>query len=527
MKKILLLQIVIFSSTIILFAQNQIDAIRYSEQFYQASAKSIAMGNSLSAVGADMSVLATNPAGMAVYKKSHFEITPAFVMSNTDGTYNNGLTRNEQSYGFKVTNFGWVGVIRMEDSDWKQISFGISYNRLNDFTQEVVVNGTNSAGSILDYFVYNANSPHNDVYGDRYSSYREALAWDTYLLEQDENGEYYNFVVDEGAYGEYQRKQIIRSGGAGEWDFSIAANFNDVFYMGGTFGLRSIDFEQNTTYTENDFTAVFRPSVDDPNEMLQVNPEELVFKENLKTKGGGFNFKFGMLFQPVKFMRFGAAIHSASFLNFADTYNTSIYARYPTSDSNGDYDYYFDSEPGNFDWKLTSPFRANAGLTFIFESYKVGEFYTAPAILSFEYEYVDYSNMNLKEYYSGDYTFDNENEIIKNQFGESHNLRAGLELNFGIFKIRGGYALYSSSYTGATDLLDNARFVYSGGIGFGSKNAYVDLAYSYSQNPETIYLYDATTNYPNNPIGSQYASEPTADLIRNSHFATATFGFRF
>ena len=530
-KKTILLPMIILLGTVGLFAQNQIDAIRYSELFYQSSAKAISMGNSLSAVGADMSVLATNPAGLAVYKSTHFEITPGFVVSNTDGTINNanGISdnsmRSEQAYGFKIANFGWTGVFKKDDDNWKQISFGIAYNRLNNFTQESVVNGKNTSGSIIDYFVYNANSPHSDDYGDRYSSYREALAWDAYLLEKD-GDEYYNFVTDEGTYGETQRKQILTKGGAGEWDFSFAANYRDIIYLGGTVGLQNINFEQKTTYTENEFTDVFRESNSTPGDMIQVDPEELIFKQTLTTKGSGFNFKFGMLFQPVKFVRFGAAIHSATFLDFADTYNTSMYARYPTADDNGDYDYYVDSDPGAFDWRLTTPFHANAGLAFILEPYQIGKFYTVPMTLSFDYEYTDYSNMRLKSYYSGDYDFDGENEAIKNQFGTGHNLHAGAELNFGVLKVRGGYALYSNPYETA-DLFDNARFVYSGGIGLGSENAYVDFAYSYTQTNETNYLYNATPNYPNNPIGSQYAAEPTANLVNTKHFAVITFGLRF
>ncbi len=522
-KKIVLLPIIIFLGVVVLFAQNQTDAIRYSELFYQGSAKSVAMGSSLSAVGADMSVLGTNPAGMAIYKRSHFEISPEFILSKTNSKYN-GTNREEQDFGFKISNFGWIGVIDIEDSDWKRISFGIAYNRIKDFTQETVVRGENETGSILDYFVYNANSPHSDEYGDRYSSYRESLAWETYLLEKD-GDEYYKHVVDEGEYGETQRKQILTSGGMGEWDFSFAINYLDILYMGGTFGIQNMNFEQDITYKEHDFTDVFRESVDEPNENIQEYPEEFIYKESLKTEGNGFNFKFGMLFQPFEFVRIGGAVHSSTFSDFVDYYSTSIYARFPTADENDDSDYYFDSGEGKFDWKLTSPFRANAGLAFILRSYEFGNFYTAPMTISFEYEFTDYSNMKLKEYYSGDYTFDNENELIKNQFGESHSLRAGAELNFGLIKVRGGYSIYSSPYKATSDLFDNANFVYSGGISFASKQVYLDMSYSYSEKSESMYLYDATNVYPNNPIGSK--SEPTAELLNNKHFAIVTFGFRF
>lgn len=62
------------------FAQNHIDALRYSQQFYSTTAKSDAMGNSLSALGADMSAFSINPAGIAVFKSAQFTFTPNFII---------------------------------------------------------------------------------------------------------------------------------------------------------------------------------------------------------------------------------------------------------------------------------------------------------------------------------------------------------------------------------------------------------------------------------------------------------------
>ena len=121
--------------------------------------------------------------------------------------------------------------------------------------------------------------------------------------------------------------------------------------------------------------------------------------------------------------------------------------------------------------------------------------------------------------------FQQENIDISNIYKEAHNLRAGAEVNLGAVKFRGGYSVYSSPFASDVNVFDNAKVVYSGGIGFASEHAFFDVSYSYAAKNSTLYLYNANNLYPEDPIGA--IIEPTANLVNNKHFIKITMGLRF
>ena len=59
-------------------AQNEFDALRYSNLEFFGDARFNAMGGSFGALGANMASLSVNPGGIGVYKSSDFSFTPAF-----------------------------------------------------------------------------------------------------------------------------------------------------------------------------------------------------------------------------------------------------------------------------------------------------------------------------------------------------------------------------------------------------------------------------------------------------------------
>ncbi|NPA44005.1 MAG: hypothetical protein GXO49_00565 [Chlorobi bacterium] len=511
-KRIAIIIYLITISFIYGFSQNHIDALRYSQQFYSTSAKSDAMGNSLSAVGADFSAFMINPAGIAIYKTNQMSFTPNLIISKTTSSFS-GVEAKDGRVGFNFSSAGYVAV-HENDGILKSVNLGISYNSFNDFRQRLYAYADNQQSSFLDYAVYNANN-------NRYSDFREDLAYNTYLLEYDEDG-YYSWVTEFGKYGNSQAKSIDTNGGGGEFSFTIGFNINDILYLGGTIGLTSINYSSTSVLNESGFENLWVPDNDNPGDSIQVNPSSLKYTEVLETDGSGINAKFGFILQPVKFFRLGASIHSSTAYDFTDYYSTYMNSVFPIPDENGAYEYNAEAE-NIFDWRLTTPFRANVGIAFILDAYKIGNYYTTPITLSVDYEYVDYTRAFLRDVEGGDYSFYTENSNIANLFQETHNIRAGVEFNFGVIKVRGGYSIYSNPYA-EYDYFTNPRVTYSGGIGFADQLYNLDLSYSYSTQDETLYLYDANNVFPNDPIGN--IAEPQANLTNSKHFFKITFGVR-
>ena len=70
-----------------MFAQDAYDALRYSEQYAEGTARSVAMGNAFVALGGDMGGLSVNPAASAVYRYSEFMFTPTLTVANSESDY--------------------------------------------------------------------------------------------------------------------------------------------------------------------------------------------------------------------------------------------------------------------------------------------------------------------------------------------------------------------------------------------------------------------------------------------------------
>ena len=63
------------------------DALTFSKNNYYGTARSIGMGNAMTAVGGDLGSIGINPAGSAVAGYSQFTITPNLTVSILNSSY--------------------------------------------------------------------------------------------------------------------------------------------------------------------------------------------------------------------------------------------------------------------------------------------------------------------------------------------------------------------------------------------------------------------------------------------------------
>ena len=131
-------------------AQSWQDALLFSENEYGGTARSVAMGNALTAVGGDLGSLGLNPAGSAVAGYSQMTLTPALSFSVARATSDNP----ELGYGdnvrtlytrVKMPNLGVVANINTgRRHGLKRVSFGFLYNSTADYTGHMYASGINS-----------------------------------------------------------------------------------------------------------------------------------------------------------------------------------------------------------------------------------------------------------------------------------------------------------------------------------------------------------------------------------------------
>src|ERR1044072_7905591 len=117
-------------------AQNDVDALRCSQTSLAGTARYTAMAGAFTALGGDFSVLSTNPAGIAIYKRSEFSMSPAFYKEKSESDYL-GRTTADNKYNFNFGNAGMIFTYRLTRNDtsrgWKNWNFGLGYNRINNF----------------------------------------------------------------------------------------------------------------------------------------------------------------------------------------------------------------------------------------------------------------------------------------------------------------------------------------------------------------------------------------------------------
>lgn len=481
----------ILLSAVILNAQNEVDALRYSTYYHGGTARFISMGGAFNALGGDPSTLTFNPAGIGIYRKSEFTFTPTFYLNDTRSTYL-GSSYTDHKYNFNFNNFAIIGASLSGNEDgWAAVNFGFAYNRLNNFHRYSIIEGQNFTSSITDYFAEIADG--NSV--DNLNYFNEGLAWETYLIDPDSSGNTADYMSSLIGRGEYQTRYTTQKGYIGEYAFSIGANYANQFYIGGTIGIQSLRYEEDVIYSEDDRDSL----INDFN--------FLEYKQHLETHGTGVNFKLGVIYRPVDWVRIGGAIHTPTFFGLNDLYSSSMRSSINSVLTDTSISYkgtWYDSPSGEYNYSLTTPFKAIGSLAFVIKK---------AAIVSVDYEFVDYSIARLR---ADDYSFITENNSISNSYTYAGNIRAGLEYKYGPFSFRGGYALYQSPYNKSQVDNDGSLTIYSGGIGIRSKSFYIDLAYTYSVMNENFYLYS-----PNVVTVEPAKMETTASRI------IATLGFNF
>lgn len=488
MKTKIIFSIILMFATISLIGQNETDALRYSYQFPGGTARATAMGGAFGALGGDITSLNINPAGLGVFRSSEISFTPSFEFISSDVKYIDKVT-NDYDVNFNINSFGYVGtaIIDNSKSKFKNLNFGFGYRRLINFNENTLISANNPYNSMTDWFADRANDTHWNNLASQDPFY-SSVAWETYLIDPKNPGDstQYSSTYND-VYGQKQTLSIGRSGYVGEYSLSVAANYNHKLYFGGSIGIQALRFEQNLFLTETDNNG----------DIAGFN--EFQFDEHLKTYGTGLNFKFGLLYRPLDFIRIGAAIHTPTFYSLSDEWSTSGSSFFDNPDKST----FWDSPQGNYDYELNTPFKAIGSLAFIV---------LQQGLISVDYEYSDYSLARLRSYH---YPFISENDNIKSEYKATHNIRAGLEYRIEQISLRAGFAYFDSPYKSDHINKDSYHFMYSGGVGFRTQQFYFDLAYAYLTGSEMYYLYEGTIN------------SPAAEIKNTSNRIVATIGVRF
>ena len=444
-------------------AQSWQDALLISENNYSGTARSVGMGNAMTAIGGDPGSLTFNPAGSAVAAYSQVFITPGVTISSigAQGTIFPGSVDpvglgDKVSTGyarFKMPNVGFiVNFDTGRRSGWKRMSLGFLVNATNDYTGRMNAAGVNADNSYAASLASSADGFSTNVMGQESWTYvgdaSRMPAWVD--MTGYRSGMFNGVVGQDGAYvaltevmdshGQfslaapvYQRYGQQTYGSKYDVILNFATNYADKLYLGLNVGVTSLSYVLSEYWQEMPNNADEFPTID-YSDGTSGRFESLRMRRNYRATGSGVYVKAGLIWRPVGGLRLGAAIQTPTLLNLIERYSysgeVSVSGKYISPCS---------SPEDRWGYNLLTPFRFNLGAAYSFGS---------TAVLSADYEFVDYRHSNFRssssfDVYSSDFYWANQD--IKDLLGPTHALRLGLEVKpVPALAIRAGYDFTTS-----------------------------------------------------------------------------------
>ena len=449
-----------------LHAQGVEDAVFNAQIRYEGTARSMAMGGASGAMGGDFTAVCINPAGLGLYRGSEFTFSTGLEHVNTFTNYY-GNKQNDYKMMLSIPNIGFV--IGEEASNYKPLRYlqlGVGLTRTNDFCYHSVASGLNPSSSMVDDYLQVANgidelldpfSTPGDYFSDYYP-YDLSPAWETFLIDRyvDSTGQYFfDSPVPPGNVN--QKDEVWCKGRSEEWTIATAANLYDKLFIGSSLGLTHLKRISRRTFKETSNDGSF---------------DYWSHEEELGDTSWGVNFKCGVIYYPVSWLRIGATWHSRTLSSIGEQWSTAT----ETSLSNGFHKYYSPTLYQTYTFR--SPHSFSGSLAILFKS---------RGMITADVDYLDYGTSRFKSEY---YSFSDTNDDIRNLLKPSLNIRIGMEWRLRQYYVRSGAAYYGSPF-GFGDPYGSTKKL-ACGIGYETESETIwDFAYelSGSQWSYTPYLY--------------------------------------
>lgn len=498
------------------------------------TARTAAMGGAFTSLGADLSSMNINPAGLGMYRRtSEIGITSSVFVNGTKNKWDNlswtGTRTNAalNNIGFVINGYEGSGALT-------SLTVGVGYNRLADFNfrstadigAEPDVIGISKMFALQLQELSSADLANPwDNFDIPYSEWGAHLGYKTGLLRPVAGKT--NIYDAPGIAADAATAQFantVSRGSVGEYSFSMGMNFRNKLYFGFTFGMIDIYQKRSVNYSETYYDN--NPGTDvDPVNYMSYTQQTLI-------TGSGFNMKLGAVYRPVPELRIGVAVHSPTFVNIETQYDSDMYV-----ESGGGP---FSSRPltTNSAWsptqritdKYITPTRLLTGV-----SYAVAGL----GLIAVDYECAWYNGIRLwgNDYHPSDIEYIKED--VKKLLAPDHTVRAGGEfMALSNLALRAGYAYSRGGFSKAVrdgmerpniPMEKNSNTVSFGlGYRFGS-GASLDLTYVYTGIKYTNY----DMFWYENPYGLFNESNPEIvalyrfDLDRTRHSIMLSFNMRF
>jgi len=501
-------------------AQGMYDGLIYSDINYYGTARSMALGNAMTALGGDLGSIGINPAGSAVAGYSQFTITPNLSIGATSASYTSVArnaftdTNTDSRTRFTLPNLGFVlDYSTGNNYGLKSFSFGVLTSSTNVYADRMSVSGINSSSSMMGA----AAAACDGISSSYLNDYNSGYAWASVLA-------YKSGMI--ATYGDYDDKYIgsteliydnddiglggpIRqsylkehAGSKNDLIMNFGANFSDKFYAGVNIAVPYMSYTESINQLEeaqdpSDFPVDF----DGNQTYFQAGRQRYTMEVN----GTGIYAKLGVIWLPFEGLRLGAAYQTPTLMTLTERWKWDAVCLF-----SGYSDDLYETPDGEYTYNLKIPGLFNVGA-----AYTIGNL----GFVSVDYERSNFRRMKFMEYepqYAGNDEWADVNNEIWNYAGATNSIRVGAEIKLlPEFALRAGYSYKNYTCTDYTDVTNAFSF----GAGYSSKGSFfADAAVRSTLYPESWY-------YPYDDY--LQTSSPEIKLSKSMIDIVLTLGWRF
>ena len=453
------------------------------------TARYVGMGGAMDALGADISTIGTNPAGIGLFRRN--QVSGSFgLVSQSDG-------KSFQDGSKTSASFDQIGVVFASRSGMHSyLNFGFNFHKSRNFNH--VLSAANQAlnGSSQNKQTYLNLMSNTGADGNVLDPLRESQVDNlNYELidSYDENGNYLGTGFINSKDYQFDRAQ---TGYIGEYDFNLSGNINNRVYLGVTVGVKDVHYNSYTEYSET-LDALSDPTLN-----------YVGMKDSHKITGQGFDIKAGIIVRPIEEspFRVGVSVASPTFYKLTTSNLTSIHDQYGMVKQ-------LDSET---DFRFNTPWKFGLNVGHTVDNYLA---------LGASYEYADYSTNDMRAISGSGYDWDgyyyensDSDPVMKRHTERTlkrvSTLKLGAEYRIDQnVAVRVGYNYVSPMYkeSGVRDLTLSSPGTYmasttdytnwkdthrlTAGVGFTFDQLRLDLAYQYSIRDGDFYPYMKELSY--------------------------------
>lgn len=490
-------------------AQETYESAELATEDLNGTARYIGMGGAMEALGADISTIGTNPAGIGLFRRS-------WVGASAGLTIQRGDSYDFCKNGKTNADFNQMGAVyAMQTSENSFFNFGFNYHKNRNFNQILSAMGDLYNSSVSEKAIVAMQS---DTWQCNYMDY---LVYDNY----DQSG------VRHMPYGTPQFFGFNDNEGyISEFNFNISGNIKNRIFLGLSVGVYDVNYKSSANYYEDVMYNIYRSlrfqdtgaSESDYDKLTANYPFGLETVNYKEITGSGADIKLGAIFRPIETspFRIGLYIHTPTWYRLTSRVDQDAYTY-------SDHDSYGLGLSSETRYRLSTPWKFGVSL---------GHTFSNVVALGATYEFADYSSINVANDFSKD------DRVVNNNTDRSlkgvHTLKFGIEVKpVPEVAIRAGYNYQSAIYDADKGCKDYMLHEYESetygsfytsndytnwkgtnrltfGLGFAlTKNVNLDLSYQYASQKGEYHPYSSTRGQMY--VDGDAESYPTGENIEN------------